>query len=172
MRNLILAAIGAGILLGAPGSPAFAGSINLGAASGYAVLGLTGSSDQLSSGPLMINGNVGVASGASLAMSSGTVTGLIETSSLGNVNLSGGTTFVGGGACSSAATCAGVSVVPGALASAQSAATALASTAATAAMSPTQSFASITGPQTITGNGGMNVIDGPETRGFTSPEAR
>jgi len=162
MRSSILAAIGPVILLGAlgaPGSSAFATSIDLGAASGYAVLGLAGSSDQLSSGPLQINGNVGVASGATLGFSSGTVTGLIDTSALSNVALSGGTTFVNGSACPSAATCAGVSVAPGALASAQSAATALAMTAATASSSPTQSFTSITGPQTITGNGGMNVID-------------
>jgi formylmethanofuran dehydrogenase subunit C len=142
MRNSILAAIGLGMLFGAPGSSAFATSIDLGAASGYLVLGLTGSTDQLSSGGLMINGNVGVASGAPLAMSSGTVTGLIETSALSNLSQSGGTTFVNGSACSSGRQPApGSPVVPGALASAQSGATA----AVTAATSPTQSITSIPG---------------------------
>jgi hypothetical protein len=162
MRSSLLAAVGPAIFLsalGAPGSPALANSINLGAASGYTVLGLTNSTDNLSSGGLDIVGNVGVASGATLSMSSGTVTGLIETSALSNVTLSGGTTFVNGSACSNAATCAGVSVAPAALASAQSDTTAAAAAAATASLSPTQSFTSITGPQTITGNGGMNVID-------------
>jgi hypothetical protein len=148
----------AGLLFGF-GPAAFADDINLGAGYGYAVLGLTGSTDQLSSGGLNIGGNVGVASGATVAMSSGTVSGLIQTAALSSVTLSGGTTFVDGSACSSAATCAGVSVIPGQLASAQSAATALASSAATAAMSPTQSFTSITSPMTITGNPGQNVID-------------
>ena len=146
--------------LAASASSAGAAEINLGAGYGYAILGLTGSTDQLSSGGLNVMGNVGVASGATLAMSSGIVTGQIDTSSLSNVTLSGGTTSVDGALCSTTAGCAGVSVQTSALAAAQSAATALAECGRDCtAGSPTQTFTSITSPQTITGNGGVNVID-------------
>ena len=70
----------------------------LGAAYGYALLGLTGSSSQLSSGPLVFNGNIGVDSGAALAASGGGhINGTVfedpsATVNTSGVTVSGGTT--------------------------------------------------------------------------------
>lgn len=123
----------------------------LGAAAGYAVLGLSGSTDQLSSGGLVINGNIGVGSGATAAISSGVVNGSFFENSTGEVTQSGGET---------------VPVIVQSLTAAQQAAINLANFAANAANNPTQTFTSITSPMTITGNGGENVIDVTGSQGI------
>lgn len=123
----------------------------LGAAGGYAILGLSGSTDNLSSGGLVVNGNIGVGPSATAAISSGVVNGSFFTNSSGEVTQSGGET---------------VPVIVQSMSAAQQAATNLATFAANAAQSPTQTFTSITSAMTITGNGGENVIDVTGSQGI------
>lgn len=116
----------------------------LGPLNDFRILGLTGSTDNLSSGGLVVDGNIGVAANASAAISSGTVNGSFYVDPSGTVTQSGGEN---------------VPVIVQSLAAAQTAAINLATFAANAAKAPTQSFSSITSAMTITGDGGENVID-------------
>ena len=117
----------------------------LGPASGFAVLGLQGSVINLSSGPLRINGNVGIGQNGIFNFSGGgQVKGVLDADNTAQVNISGGGTTV---------TCG---IVRMDMTSIQDAA--LAESNAAAALTPTQTFNSITSSQTIVGNGGQNVI--------------
>ena len=117
----------------------------LGPASGFAVLGLQESVINLSSGPLRINGNVGIGQNGNFNFSGGgQVNGVLDADNTAQVNISGGGTTV---------TCG---IVRMDMTSIQDAA--LAESNAAAALTPTQTFNSITSSQTIVGNGGQNVI--------------
>ena len=127
-------------------SQARADSLSLGAAGNFAVLGLNGATIQLSSGPLVFNGNVGIGDGGSLSFSGGgQINGTIEQDPSATVTLSGGGTAASGGIQN-------VNFSP-----IQSAALSEASTAA-ALTTSTQTFSTIVNPLTINGNGGTNVI--------------
>jgi len=109
------------------------------------VPGLQGSTINLSSGPLRINGNVGIGqSGIFNFSGGGQVNGVLDADNTAQVNISGGGTTVTGG------------IVRMSMASIQSAA--LAESNAAASLTPTQTFNQITSSQTIVGNGGQNVI--------------
>jgi hypothetical protein len=122
--------------------------VSLGPAGNYAVLGFNGANVtiNLSSGPLMINGNVGVGNNSILNFSSGTIAGNVDLAGTATLNLSGGTTFIHGStsrpvdfSAINAAVQNEVSFLSG--------------------LTPTQTFsAGIQNPTTITGNGGQNVI--------------
>jgi hypothetical protein len=123
-------------------------SADLGPAGNYAVLGFNGANVtiDLSSGPLMVNGNVGVGNSSTLNFSSGTVNGNVDLAATATLNKSGGTTFINGSTnkpvdFSSINTAVNneVSLLNG--------------------LAPTQTFSlGIQNPTTITGNGGQNVI--------------
>ena len=67
----------------------------LGPAAGYAVLGLQGSVINLSSGPLRINGNVGIGQNANFNFSGGgQVNGVLDADNTAQVNISGGGTTI------------------------------------------------------------------------------
>ena len=121
---------------------------SLGLAGNYAVLGFNGANVtiNMSSGPLMINGNVGVGNNSVLNFSSGTITGNVDLAGTATLNLSGGTTFIDGSinkpvdfSAINAAVNSEVSFLSG--------------------LTPTQTFSTgIQNPTTIMGNGGQNVI--------------
>jgi Ice-binding-like len=121
---------------------------DLGPAGNYSVLGFNGANVtiNISSGPLMINGNVGVGNNSTLNFSSGTINGNVDLAASATLNKSGGTTFVNGSTNQpvdfspiNTAVNNEVSFLNG--------------------LTPTQTFSSgIQNPTTITGNGGQNVI--------------
>ncbi len=123
-------------------------SINLGPAADYSVLGLSGASGHgsiinLSSGPLRINGNVGVGDNGKLNFSGG---GQIigRTDFAASAVLNTGANTITGGTHQQDFSSIGQAVQ---------------STVDTInALSPTQTFSSITNPISLTGNGGLNVI--------------
>jgi len=138
------AAITVAVLASANSAGANEITTELGPAYGYVLLGLTGSISNLSSGPLVFNGGIGVDSGASLAASGG-----------GRIN---GTVFADPGATVNTS---GVTVTGGtttqSMSSAQNAA--IAASTFFDSLTPTQSFSTISSSTTITGNGGVNVIN-------------
>jgi hypothetical protein len=118
---------------------------SLGSASHYAVLGLQGSTINLSSGPLRINGNAGIGQNGQFNFSGGgQISGVLDADPTATINISGGGTTIAGG------------TVVVSMAAVQSAALAEASIAGS--LTPTQTFSQITSSQTIVGNGGQNVI--------------
>jgi hypothetical protein len=103
------------------------------------VLGLQGSTINLSSGPLRITGNVGIGQNGIFNFSGGgQVNGGLDADNTAQVNISGGGTTVTGG------------IVRMSMASIQNAA--LAESNAAASLTPTQTFNQITSAQTIVGN--------------------
>jgi hypothetical protein len=121
---------------------------DLGPAASYSVLGFNGANVtiNISSGPLMINGNVGVGNNSTLNFSSGTINGNVDLAASATLNKSGGTTFINGstnkpvdfGSINTAVNNE-VTFLNG--------------------LAPTQTLGSgIQNPTTITGNGGQNVI--------------
>jgi hypothetical protein len=122
---------------------AHASLIDLGAASGYGILGLDGATINLSSGPLRVNDNVGIGDNGALNFSGGgQINGSVNYSASATLN-TGNNTISGGTHQISFST-----VQHDALAEASFA----------ASLAPTQTFSSITSAQTINGNGGRNVI--------------
>src|SRR4029077_4907867 len=112
------------------------------------ILGFNGANVtiNLSSGPLMINGNVGVGNNSALNFSSGTINGNVDLAATATLNMSGGTTFIKG----STNKPVDFSPINNAVNNEVSLLNSLA---------PTQTFSSgIQNPTTITGNGGQNVI--------------
>lgn len=126
-------------------SSAGAVSFDLGAAAGYAGLGLNGVPITISSGNTVINGSVGVGPNGSLDFSGGgQINGHIDKDPTATVNISGGSSASGGVHT--------INLTPAVQ-------DALAAAAAAAALSPTQTLSSITNANSvITGNGGTNVI--------------
>jgi hypothetical protein len=132
------------LLIGA----AISSRADLGPAGNYAVLGFNGANVtiNLSSGPLMINGNVGVGNNSTLNFSSGTVNGHVDLAATATLNKSGGTTFINGNT--------NKPVDFGSINTAVNNEVTLLNS-----LAPTQTFSSgIQNPTTITGNGGQNVI--------------
>ena len=131
-------------------SPCFADPIDLGQAGSLTIFGFNGSTvsftnpQTLVSGPAGTTPNVGIGPNSSLNASDGTITGTLFVDptathiAQGNLNVLGG-------------------VVTKDLSGAVSDLTTLSATSA--ALTPTQTFGSITGPTSITGNGGKNVIN-------------
>ena len=123
-------------------------SADLGPAGNYAILGFNGANVtiNLSSGPLMVNGNVGVGNNSTLNFSSGTVDGNVDLAASATLNKSGGTTFINGNTNQPV----DFSPINTAVNNEVSLLNSLA---------PTQTFSlGIQNPTTITGNGGQNVI--------------
>lgn len=142
-RVLAAALVVTGLL--AAGTQSHAAAIDLGSAGDFDVLGLSGATINLSSGPLRINGNVGIGQNGTFNFSGGgQVSGVLDADPTATVNISGGGTTVAGG------------VVRMSMAGIQNAALAEATSAAS--LTPTQTFSSITSPETITGDGGLNVL--------------
>jgi len=111
---------------------------------GYAILGLQGAQIDLSSGPLVVNGNIGVGAGATLnANGGGHINGTIFADATATVNNSDPVT-------------GGIVQPSSGPAQAQAAALNLASLAAS--LAPTQSFSQINTAQTINATTGLNVI--------------
>jgi hypothetical protein len=122
------------------GTPARA--FNLGPAGDYAILGI-GGTIHLSSGPLLIYGNVGAGDHSNFqADGGGTVNGRLDYALTATVN-TGNDTFTGG-----------IHLID--FAAINQAVQNLVTFAN--GLTPTQTFTSITSPTTITGNGGQNVI--------------
>jgi hypothetical protein len=123
-------------------------STNLGPAADYSVLGLSGPSGHgsiinLSSGPLRINGNVGVGDNGTLNFSGGgQINGRTDFASSAALNTGGNT--ISGGTHLLDFSPIGQAV--------QSTINSINS------FSPTQTFTSITSPISLSGNGGLNVI--------------
>jgi hypothetical protein len=100
----------------------------------------------ISSGPLEINGNVGVGNNSQLNFSSGTINGNVDLAASATLNKSGGTTFINGSINQPVDFSAINSAVNNEVSFLNS-------------LTPTQTFSSgIVNPTTITGNGGQNVI--------------
>src|SRR5260370_39277039 len=93
-RSVMVGAIGIVISLGT----AISSRADLGQAGNYAVLGFNGAmvTINISSGPLMINGNVGAGNNSTLNFSSGTINGNVDLAATATLNMSGGTTFING----------------------------------------------------------------------------
>jgi hypothetical protein len=109
------------------------------------VLGLQGSTINLSSGPLCFVGNVGIGENGLFNFSGGgKVNGELDADPTSHQNISGGGTTITGGIHTMS-----MSTVENA---------ALTESASAAKLSPTQTFGSITLATTIKGNGGQNVI--------------
>jgi len=124
-----------------------AAPINEAIASGvsFAIFGLANSNLQLSSGPLAITGALGIGANGQFHLSGGsTQPGPLYADGTAHVQIDGGSSISGG-------------VITQSMAAAQTAAINLSAT--DAALPPTQTFSQITNPMTITGNGGLNVID-------------
>jgi len=110
----------------------------------FSILGLQGSKIQLSSGPLKVNGNVGIGVNGLIHLSGGsTQPGTLYADPSATVQIDGGSSFGGG-------------VVNEPFTAIQNAALALAAQAA--ALPATQTFTQIQNATTILGNGGQNVI--------------
>jgi choice-of-anchor A domain-containing protein len=121
-----------------------AASIDLGSAGAYDVLGLSGATIHLSSGPLRVYGNVGIGQNGTFNFDGGgQVSGELDADPTATVNISGNSTVAGG---INRISMAGVQ------------AAALAEATSAGSLTPTQSFTSITSPLTISGDGGQNVI--------------
>jgi hypothetical protein len=106
---------------------------------------LQGSTINLSSGPLRINGNAGIGQNGQFNFSGGgQISGVLDADPTAQINISGGGTTIAGG------------TVIVSMAAVQSAALAEASIAG--ALTPTQTFSQITSSQNIVGNGRQNVI--------------
>jgi hypothetical protein len=117
--------------------------VDLGAATGYGVLGLNGAIINLSSGPLRINDDVGIGNSGTINFSGGgQINGALNYSSSATLNTGGNT--ISGGTHQIDFTAVQHD--------------ALAAAAFAAALTPTQTFGSITSAMTINGNGGQNVI--------------
>jgi hypothetical protein len=121
---------------------AAAGMVVLGTAKNYAVLGLPNT--QINNSLVTITGNEGVSQG-------GTLTNMAPSSIKGNVYEYASGQYSGPGVITGS-----VNVNPGLLA--QNDADALAASAAAAGLAPTQTFGNINVGTTVTGNGGLNVI--------------
>ena len=119
--------------------------IDLGPAGDYAILGLNGATINLSSGPLRVNGNVGIGAGGHFNFSGGgQVSGRLDADPTAQIS-NGSAQGVAGGVQT-----VNFSAIQAA---------ALSETVAAAALTPTQMFGSITNPITINSTGAVNVID-------------
>ncbi len=111
---------------------------------GFAILGLQGANIQLSSGPLQVNGNVGIGVNGLMHLSGGaTLQSTLYADPSATVQIDGGSSFVGG-------------TMRISFTAIQSGALALSASAAL--LPPTQTFSQIQTATTIVGNGGQNVI--------------
>jgi hypothetical protein len=112
---------------------------------GFSILGLQGANIQLSSGPLQVNGNVGIGSMGLVHLSGGaTLLGALYADPLATILVDGGSAFGGG-----------TNIIS--FAAIQNAA--IAENTAAALLTPTQTFPNgIQTATTIIGNGGQNVI--------------
>jgi len=116
----------------------------LGPAGSFAILGLQDSRLQLSSGPLQVNGNVGIGAYGLFQFSGGAhLNGTLYYDPTASVQISGGSSFNNGQVRES------FTVI-------DNAAAALSENVAS--LTPTQTFSQIQNNTTITGNGGQNVI--------------
>jgi len=116
----------------------------LGSAGGFSILGLQGANIQLSSGPLKVNGNVGIGVNGLMHLSGGaTLQSRLFADPSAQVQIDGGSGFAGG-------------VVFQPMTAIQNAA--LAEATSVGSLHPTQTFSQITNATTIIGNGGRNVI--------------
>jgi len=116
----------------------------LGSAGGFSILGLQGANIQLSSGPLQVNGNVGIGVNGRMHLSGGaTLQSRLFADPSAQVQIDGGSGFSGG-------------VVYQSMAAIQKAA--LAEAASVQSLPSTQTFSQITNATTIIGDGGQNVI--------------
>jgi hypothetical protein len=147
-RSLVLLVLGTAAALAASGhlqnARAFdpVGAVNLGAAGGYAVLGLENT--QIQNSLVTITGDEGVSRGGKLVnMAPSTINGGVHEYAAGQ--------YSGPGKLSGS-----IIVDPTGLAQAD--ADARAASAAAAALAPTQTFANIGSDTTVNGNGGLNVI--------------
>ncbi len=114
--------------------------------SAFAAIGLQGSNFQLSSGPLQVTGNLGIGQNGIFALSGGaTLNATLYADPTASVSISGGGSSLTGG------------TVTQSMSPLQTAALALSNSAA--AQTPTQTLPSIISSTTITGNGGLNVIN-------------
>jgi Chitobiase/beta-hexosaminidase C-terminal domain len=116
----------------------------LGPAGSFSILGLQGARLQLSSGPLQVNGNVGIGANGTLQFSGGThLNGTLYYDPTASVQISGGSSFNNGEVSES------FTAIDNA---------ALAESNAAALRTPTQTFSQIQNATTIAGDGGQNVI--------------
>jgi hypothetical protein len=137
--------IGSVIYVCAAAIASTAASIDLGAASGYAGLGLAGVPVTISSGSTVITGNIGIGQNGSLNFSGGgVINGAINFDSTATLTLTGGSTATGGEQVTN-------------MAPIQTAA--LNAASSYAALAPTQTVGSIGNGASFTGSGGQNVID-------------
>ena len=122
---------------------AAAGVISLGTAASYSVLGLANT--QINNGPATITGNEGISAGGKLTnQAPSTITGNVYESAAGEY--SGPGTLDG-------------SVITNASLLTQNDTDAQTASTVAAGLTATQTFAAINAATTITGNGGLNVID-------------
>jgi hypothetical protein len=127
--------------------PRAGAQIHLGQASGFGVLGLTGTHITIS-GPSGVTGNLGVGpSGSGVFSGSAFVTGSTLVDATAGVKTSGS-----------------ASITPTASNLAPAVNDALQASARIAALSPTQTFGDIKGSSTISGDGGTNVISAQSIR--------
>jgi hypothetical protein len=127
-----------------PGAPA--GYPNLGAAAGYTVFALNGGTTQKVNFSLTtVNGNVAVASGA-------TVTNQAPSTVKGNVYVDAGGSFGGPGKVTG-------TVFPNQSQVATARTAALSASSQAAALSPNFTYGNITSNTTVTGVSGLNVVD-------------
>ena len=111
---------------------------------GFSILGLQGANIQLSSGPLKVNGNVGIGANGLIHLSGGaTLQSTLYADPTASVQIDGGSGFAGG-----------INRIT--FTAIQS--DALALSASAALLTPTQTFSQIQTATTIVGNGGQNVI--------------
>jgi hypothetical protein len=122
-------------------------AIQIGAS--FAAIGLEGSTFQLSSGPLQVNGDLGIGADGRFHLSGGaTLNATLFADPTAQVQIDGGSGLSGG-------------IVTESMSAFQAAAINLSNSAA--ALSPTQTFSQIVSALTIRGNGGQNVISVPGT---------
>ena len=116
-----------------------------GPAGAFGILGLQGSTIQLSSGPLQVNANVGIGANGNIHLSGGaTLQSILYADNSATVQIDGGSAFHGG-------------VIRTSFAAIQAAAIAEATSAAS--LPATQTYGNVTNALNIIGNGGQNVID-------------
>ena len=129
-----------------PPGPCIAASINQSIQQGanFAAIGLGNSDFQLSSGPLQVNGNLGIGTSGLFHLSGGaTLNSTLYADPTAQVQIDGGSGVMGG-------------TVTQSMSPLQTAALNLSNSSG--ALTPTQTFAQITSPTTIAGSGGQNVI--------------
>lgn len=136
-------ALAAACLAGAIAFPASAAPVDLGSAAGFTVLGLPGT--HINNSLVTITGNEGIAA-------DGTLTNMAPSTVTGNVYQAAAGQYSGPGSI-------GGSLLTDPTFLAQAVADALIASSAAKGLSPTQTLSTVSTPLTLTGNGGVNVID-------------